>query len=234
MAIFPFIEVGETEQVDDKLRISAAKSFAAKDENAITEVEIEPESGAGFISVFESNQKNWFLDWEYATDGTKTISVRVTTDGAPVTQTKDIEILTESDDKLFSTDDDLFRHESDILEFVPKGRNTFKYVHREAQTQILEDIYRMGIVDISGDRLTKASILDIEEVREWSKFLTLELIFKDVSNAIGDIFQQKSNLYKQWALESRHKSILKIDLNGDSTTDSREGVDITWRRLERV
>jgi len=234
MAIFPFIEVGENEQVEDRLRISAVKSFAAKDEAAITEIEIEPESSSGFISVFNSNQKNWFLDWEYATDGTKTISVRITTDGAPITSTKDISILTEADDKLFSTDDDLFRFETEILEFVPQGRNTFKYVHREAQTQILEDLYRIGITDTDGDKLTKDAVIDIEEVRQWSRFLVLQLIFSDVSNSVGDIFFLKREQYKSWALESRQKAIMKLDLNGDAILDSTESVDITWRRLNRV
>lgn len=235
MAIFPFIEVGETEQVNDKLRISAVKSYAGKDEaSAITDVEIEPEAGAGFISVFSSKVSDWYLDWEYATDGDKVISCRVTTDGSPVTSTKTIAILTEDDDYLFSTDDDLFRSETDILNYVPKGRNTFKYAHRYTQIQILEDLYRIGITDSDGNKLTKAAVVDIDEVRQWSRFLTLELIFLDVSNAIDDIFQQKSAIYKSWALESRQKAIMKLDINGDGDLDSRDGVDITWRRLDRV
>ena len=117
---------------------------------------------------------------------------------------------------------------------VPDGRNTFKYVHREAQTQILEDIYRLGITDISGDRLTKDAVLDVEEVRQWSKFLTLQLIFNDISTEVEDKFKKLSDYYKKWALESRHKAVLKLDLNGDGNTDSQEGVDITWRRLDRA
>ncbi len=166
MAIFPFIEVGDVEQVDDKLRISGVKSFAAKDEAAISEIEIEPETSEGLISVFSSNTKNWFLDWEYATEGMKTISIRVTTDGAPITVTKTISILSVADDKLFSIDDDLFVFETEILTFVPAGRNTFIYEHRAAQIQILEDLYRIGITDIFGDKLTKDSVVDVEEVKD--------------------------------------------------------------------
>ncbi len=234
MAIFPFIEVGDIEQVNDKIRISGIKSFVSKDEADVTEIEIEPEASAGFISVFNSNSKNWFLDWEYATDGTKVISIRVTTDGAPITKTESIELLTEDDDKLFSVDDDLQVHETDILGFVPVGRNTFKYAHREAQTQIIEDIYRIGITDIFGDKLTKAAFIDVDEVKEWSRFLTLQMIYSDISNAVGDIFAFKRDQYKGWALESRHKAIMKLDLNGDATLDSTESVDITWRRLVRA
>ena len=235
MSLFPFIECGDTEQVFDKMRINASKSFAGKDEtSAITAVEIEPEAGAGFISVFDSNKKNWFLDWEYATDGDKVISCRVTTDGAPVVSTKTITILTQADDNLFATDDDLYRSETDILSFVPDGRNTFKYSHRYCQVQILEDLYRIGITDISGNKLTPAAVVNIDEVRQWSRFLALELIYLDVSNAVDDIFQQKSNIYKGWALESRQKAIMKLDFNGDSVITGDEQTDMWWRRIRRV
>lgn len=234
MAIFPFIESDSVEQVDDKLRIDASKSFVSKDEAAITAVEIEPEAGNGYISVFDSNPKNWYLDWEYATEGDKTVTVRVTTDGAPVSKTKTITVLSEADDKLFSSDEDLQKHETDVLKYVPSGRNTFKYAHREAQTQILEDLFRIGITNISGQKLTKDAVVDVDEVKEWSRFLTLQFIYNDLSNQVGDIFSQKSEQYKSWALESRQKSILKLDINGDGNVDSTEGVDMTWRRLRRV
>lgn len=234
MAIFPHIETDEVVQTNDKFRISAIKSYQSPDETAITDVEIEPEAGNGFISVFNTNQKNWYLDWEYATDGDKVVTLRITNGGGSQSKTFTVSALTEANDKLFSNDQDLVGHEADILNYVPAGRNTFKYVHREAQKQILEDIYRLGIVGSSNNRLTKSEIIDIEEVRQWSKFLVLELIFKDVSTSVGDKFDQLSGLYKSWALESRHKAILKIDLNGDAVLDSTEGIDMTWRRLKRV
>ena len=234
MAIFTNIEVDSIIQVDDKIRISAVKTYQSPDETAITSVTIEPEVGAGPIEVFSSNQKNWFLDWEYSTDGTKVIELVITNGGGSQSKTLSVSVLTEADDKLFSSDSDLTSHEADILNYVPAGRNTFKYVHREAQKQILEDIYRLGIVGTGNQKLGKDAIVDIEEVRQWSKFFVLQLIFRDVSTSVGDKFEQLSEMYKMCALESRHKSILKIDLNGDAVLDSTEGIDITWRRLKRV
>lgn len=235
MAIFPYIELKSTvEQVNDRLRIDVSKSFADKSEAAISNIEVEADTGSGYISVFDSKQSNWFLDWEYATAGTKTVGCRVTTDGSPTIRTIQLEVLSSADDKLFSDDSDLVLIETDILKYVPEGRNSFKYVHRLAQTQILEDLYRIGVTNTSGDKLTKDAVVDIEEVRQWSRFLAMQFIFLDVSNAIGDIFQQKSDIYKSWALESRHKAIMKLDLNGDGNLDSTEDLDITWRRLRRI
>jgi len=234
MAIFPNIETDSVVQVNDKFRISAEKTFQSQDETQITDVEIEPEAGAGFISGMDTNPKNWILDWEYSTDGTKVITLRITNGGGSQSKTASIVVLTEANDKLFSDDNDLVEWESDIKRYVPKGRNTFKYVHREAQTQILEYLYRIGVVSSTGVRLTKDSIIDIEEVRQWSKFKVLKIIFNDVSTVVGDKFEQLSSRYMGYAQEAGHKAILKLDLNGDGNADSTENVDLTWRRLDRA
>jgi hypothetical protein len=59
--IFPLVESEPIVQVSDKTRLSAVKSFKSNDEPAISLVEIEPESGSGFINVTGSpiNSKNW-------------------------------------------------------------------------------------------------------------------------------------------------------------------------------
>ena len=60
MAIFPHIELEDIVQVNDRTRLSAIKSFVSKDEAAVTLVEIEPESGSGFIDVTGAKQADWF------------------------------------------------------------------------------------------------------------------------------------------------------------------------------
>lgn len=234
MAIFPFIETDSIIQVNDKFRIDSKKTFISKDEADITLVEVEPEAGSGFIDITGTSYKDWYFDWEYASNGEKVISVRVTTDGVPTTKTLTVLVLSEAEDNLFSTDQELKSHESDILKYVPEGKNTFKYMHREAQKQMLEDLYRMGITDINNIKLTKEAIIDIEEVKEWSRFLTLQLIFADLQTTPNDYHQTKSEDFKKWALESRHKSILKLDFNGDGIISDGEYTDIQHRRLSRV
>jgi len=234
MAIFGYIETEDIVQENDKFRISAHKSYVSKDESAITAIEIEPEAGAGFINVYNIDSDNWYLDWEYTTDGTKTISLRVTTDGAPVTITKDITCLTEADDKLFSTDQDLFRHETDILKYVPRGKNTYKFMHRLAQTEILEQLYKDGYTTIDNLKLTKDNVIRIDELTQWSKFVTLRIIFRNLSNAIDDIYDRKSKSYQNDEHMWRTKAILKLDFNGDGEQGEYEYADITTRKLLRV
>lgn len=233
MAIFPNIETEAVVQVNDRFRISAHKTFTTQDEADVTLVEIEPDAGAGFIDVTANSSDNWTLDWEYATDGTKTVSLRVTTDGAPVTVTKDVECLTVADDKLFSTDNDLRQHEADILKYVPRGKNSFIYIHRLCQNEILEQLYKDGYTGYRNEKLTKDNVILTDELKQWSKYMALRLIYRQLSNAIDDIYDQKSRMYQNMEHTWRTKAVLKLDINGDGVQGEYESFNITTRRLVR-
>ena len=234
MAIFPNINTENIIQVNDKIRISAAKTFITQDESAITLVEIEPHTGEGYIDVTNADFDELYLDWAYSTDGTKTISLRVTTDGIPVTITKDITCISVEDDKLFSTDQDLQKHEVSILKFVPRGKNSFNYVHRLAQNEILEQLYKDGYTKTDNTKLTKAEVLRTDELAQWSKYMVLRLIFRDLSNALDDIYDKKSKNYESAEHLWRTKAVLKLDYNGDGVQGEYEAANITTTRLVRV
>jgi hypothetical protein len=235
MAIFPHIEIEQIVQVNDRTRLSGTKSFISKGEAAITSVQIEPFSGSGFVTVSGTGltSKDWYLDWEYSTDGDKTVSVRITTDGAPVTETKTISVISEANDKLFSKDSDLTIHESDVLQYVPAGKNSFLYVHRRSQYLILDYLDRKGYIDTDGNRLTKASVLDIQEVKEWSTFMTLKLIYQQLKKIPDDFFDAKSKTYESLELEARSRAALRLDLDGDSAIDDGEYLRIDSVRALR-
>lgn len=223
MAIFPKLITDAVVQVDDGIRLDASQTFVSKDEAAVTLIEIEPESGAGFINVTDARQSNWFLDWQYSgTSRTVDITVRVTTDGLPVVQSFEMEVVTEADDYLFSTDQDLKTKEEDIYKWLPDGRTSFKYKHRQVQTMIIEDFNERGVTDYSGNKLTKAAFLDIEEVRQWSLNMVLGLIFKDNSNVVGDIYSEKAGFYMSEAMTHKHRAYFRLDLNGDDTIENGE------------
>lgn len=213
--IFPVLELEQTVQVDDKTRLCAEKTFVSVDEAAISLMEIEPEAGNGFIDVTSTK----YLDWQYSTDGDKVISLRVTTDGSPVSTTKTLSIQTVANDRLFSSDAELMPYEPNILEWVREGRNTFLDVHRAAQDRILTWLDEKKIWDVSGNKLTKQAITDLEEVNDWSKFMTLRLIFEGLSNATDDIFHEKALRYKDMEVSARNRAALRLDRNGDGTTD---------------
>lgn len=234
MAIFPVIESDNIVQVDDKFRINCSKSYISKGEAAITLVEIDPGTGT-FVNVTGSpiSAKNWYMDFQHSTAGDKTVAVRITTDGSPVTVSKTVTVLSEASDYLFSKDSDLVSIESDILKYVPDGRSSFKYVHREAQGQILEWLWVNGYKKTDGSRFVKADFVDLIEVNYWSRYVTLRLIFKDLSNQVDDIFDKKAKMFENTEHLWRTKSLLKIDVNGDATIDPYEGFNMTTRRLVR-
>ena len=229
MAIFGNLELEEIVQVDDKTRLDARKTFVSVDEAAITLMEIEPEAAAGFIDVTSTQ----YLDWQYSTDGDKTVTLRVTTDGAPQSFTKTLTIISVADDKLFSGDAELLPWEPKILKWVRDGRNTFLDVHRAAQDRILTWLDEHRIWDTEGNRLTKAAILDIQEVNDWSKFLTLKIIFEGLSNATDDIFHEKALRYGDKAAKARNRGALRLDKNADGSTDDDGKADLRSFTLSR-
>ena len=232
--IFPNIQIENTVQTNDKTRIDSTKSFISKDEDAITLVEIEAESGSGFIEVGAPGlSKDWFLDWQYATTGTKTVSTRITTSGAPVTSTSTLTVLNATDDALFSSDSDLTALEHDILKWVPPGRNSFKNYHRKAQSLIMAWLDESGYTDVNGDRLGKDTFVDMEEIKYYSSALTLSLIFSSVSNTVDDVFLQKSKQYESMALSHRNRLILRLDTDGDGNVDRNEGISIKTVNMVR-
>jgi hypothetical protein len=237
--IFPLLETEPIVQVNDKTRISASKTFIS-DEAPITLVEVEPEVGAGFIDISGSlplYSKNWNLDWAYATAGTKAITLRVTTDGAPVVFTKQVVVLTEADDALWSTDEDLMIHEPDILKWVKSGRATYKDYHRMAQTRILEWLDNLKIWNKDGKAFTKADITPAiakEDLKRISTYWVLELIFAGISNKTDDVFFQKQKAYGGMRKDLQgERSRIRADWNQDGDVDDFEEFRIKSMVLHR-
>ncbi len=214
--IFPRIAVESIVQVADKTRLDATGSFVSKDNADITMVEIKPIASGTFIDVTGTSSDDWYLDWEYAVGETVTVEVRVTDSlAATSTKTETITILTVVEDYLFSNDSQLVDHEDDILDYVRNGRDSFLDKHRLAQTRVLAYLDEKRIWKFNNERLTKVDIVDIVEVREWSKFETLVIIFEALSNAIDDVFSAKAEKYRGMRDGARDRAALRVDLNGD-------------------
>ena len=66
-----------------------------------------------------------------------------------------------------------------------------------------------------------AKILEgkIEEVNDWSKFLTLKMIFEGLSNATDDIFHEKASRYAEMAFQASNRAQLRLDKDGDSVAE---------------
>lgn len=140
---------------------------------------------------------------------------------------REIEVVSELADKLFSADDRLRKHESDIMKYLSEGRATFKDVHRRVQTLILAWLDTQGFIDNLGRKLTLKRITDIEEAAEWATMMALRLIFESVRTAADDIFALKAKKYEGLEDFYRNRATLKIDLNQDGVADAiTERLDI--------
>lgn len=232
MAIFPYLEVEPILQVNDKTRLSAVKSFISKDEAAITVVKIKPSTTDSYVTVTGTSSADWYLDWQYSAEGAKTVTLEITTNSTPVTITETITVVTSATDALYSNDQQLITHESDILKYVRLGRNTFKDVHRLAQTIILEWLDEQGYVDIYNDKFTKADIAS-DEVTHWSKYIALRLIFDSMSNEVEDIFYKKARQYEAEEHRARNRAVLRIDVDASGTVDDTEIVRASSGRMIR-
>jgi hypothetical protein len=240
--IFPIIESDDVVQVNDKFRISADKSYKTPDESAWTLVEIEPYAGFGFIDVTgditkPKPEKYWFLDFQYSTPGAKVVTVRMTTNGAPVTFSKTVTCLTAAEDNLFSTDELLKEVQEDILRLLPDGRATFKYKHRAAQNFILDWLWNNGYFKTAGfgaEPYLKADIVDVDFISDWATYVCLRMLYSSNQSQGGDVFRQKAGDFLNEEQRAREKVLLKLDTDGDGELSPNEGEQIQSRRLIRV
>lgn len=165
---------------------------------------------------------------------TVTLEIQNGTPADTKTITRQVEVVSQVADRLFSSDDQLRKHEPDLMKYLPEGRATYKDVHRRSQTLILAWLDKEGFINYDGDPLTLDSLRESDDVTEWSAMMTLRLIFEGIRNAVDDVFDAKAKKYK--ALEDfyRDRANIRIDLDGDGTADSvTERVDIRSCRVVR-
>lgn len=199
--IFIKIQNEKLIQVDDKTRIDCTQSFVV--DETVTKLEIQPSETDIFYDVTETK----YLDWIYETDGEKIITVRI---NDTLVKEAIIDVISKEDDALYTTDEDLLAVEPDILKWVRQGRSSFLDVHREAKARI---VAYLRFKDISND------VEAVQDIKDWSKFLVLQLIYESLSNAIDDIFAKKAEKYKAMVNECKTKVREKIDVDGDDVSD---------------
>jgi hypothetical protein len=226
MALFPKITFETVLQVDEKARLDTSLSFATDDEN-ITDILIEPFAGAGYISVFNGgNKSKWYLDWAYETDGFKDVSVRIEADSGNKTKSymAGINVLTEDEDALLSNDNDLLPYETDILNYLPKGKNSYIYAHRKSQERILAYLDEQRMWKSDNSVYTKQDLVTLgsdiqDQFKQWSTFQTLLIIFESIQVSNNDIFQEKKQEYENLMRQARNRSSLRLDENNDGVID---------------
>jgi hypothetical protein len=210
--IFPSLRVESKLQTNDRTRLDGSKSFEEKE--PINEVKIQPEAGELFYDVTEQR----YLDWQYATAGEKLVTIRLNNYKE---SSKYITVVSPEDDKLFSSDQDIQACEPDIINFVKDGRNSYLDKHREAQFRILNHLNEKQIWNEQGQPLTKENIYNIDEVRLWSKYWALEIIYTGLSEDVDDIYQLKSEKYAALREKAQNSALIRLDYDADGEYDNR-------------
>jgi hypothetical protein len=205
-------------QTNDKTRIDVSKSFVSGD--GITDITIQPDGSESPISVFNADQKRWYLDWAYSTDGDKTITVEATDGVNTVNQTFSIKIVTPEQDNLYSNDEQIFKIESELKKYIPNGRNSYINLHREAQSRILNYLDRKRIWNDNGDPYTKTQLNLQGELQKWSLYETILMIYQDLYVSVGDKFVEKINEYKALRNNERDRGAIRIDKDNSGVIDT--------------
>lgn len=178
----------------------------------------------GFIYETNASDSHEGLPVEY---GIKKLVVSINNGGVASTYNFYQKVYSVLGDRLFSSDLDLISEENQILKYLPAGKSSYIYVHRRAQESILEWLDQNGYVNVNEKKFTKHDIIDISEVKAWSRYLALELIFRDFGNAKDDVFKDKANFYEKKAIAARNRMVLRLDVNEDGIADNDTSID-TW------
>tara|TARA_Y100001937_G_scaffold38865_2_gene55293 strand:- start:3232 stop:3930 length:699 start_codon:yes stop_codon:yes gene_type:complete len=217
-------------QISEKVRIDVSKTFAFSG-RSISSIVVKPEHDKD-PSYDVTNAG--FLDVAYDSAGIKTIHVTLTLDNADtIALAKEITVVSEATENLFSFDSELLSHEPDLMNYLSEPYCDYRYAHRLAQSRIMAILDERGITDTDGNRIVAADVKDIEECNDWSKFLALQYIFESLSNAIDDIFADKANRYKQMVTQASNRAYLRLDYDSDGTLESTERGSANTGRIYR-
>jgi hypothetical protein len=224
--IFSKIKTDSIVQEGDGTRIDARKSIVpnfGEVADVLISPNIDGENDLPFISVYNAgNFDRWFLDWVYEA-GSYSPTVKIVDDAEQeYTISKEITVLTEEADALFSNDDDLLSSEPDIYRYLPQGKTSYTFMHREAQRRILAFLDEQRIWKKNGKRYEKSDVFDSEEFVHWSRFMCLHLIFAGKVVEPDDFFSQKASDYKGLMVSARSRATLRLSSDGEVEVDIKK------------
>lgn len=230
--IFPKIKVDSLSQINDGVRIDARQTIFRSLED-VKNIEISPNRDGvddiDFVSVYEEGRiDKWFLDWSYNEAGDYFPTVRVTlTDDSQKTIQKPITIITPLADALFSNDDDIIQSEPDIYRYLPEGRTSYNFMHREAQRRILAHLDEQRIWKSNGERYVKTDVFDKEEFVHWSRFMVLEIIFQAKIVSSDDFFAVKAADYALLKKQAANRATLRLSEDGVKAAETKYDKSLT-------
>jgi len=223
MSIFGVIKTDDKVFTGDQLRIDVSSSFLAPGLSFGTvSHEISVDEGVTWFNV--STKKS--ADWIFSTAGEQIITLRLTTSTATTqTFTKSVTVLDLTAQNLFSLDSDLYIIEPEIDQYLPKRWSSWNLVHLKAQEYIIDWLDEKKTFKRDGSKYGVSDILDLQEVKQWSTYKTLEFIYEGNSNIVGDISSIKRDKYRAMSDEKASRSQLSLNYSGDAA-DTEQRVDL--------
>lgn len=220
MAIFGVIKCDDNVFTGDKIRFDVSESFVTPDETLATPIshEISVDGGVSWYNITAKKM----VDWIFTSAGNKTITLRITALSGSQTFTKSVTVLDLTTAKLFSKDFDLYQHEPEIDQYLPKKWSSWNMIHKRAQDWIIDFLDEKGIFNENGAKYTVNDLHDLQQVKQLSTYKTLEFIFEGNSNVVGDIFSIKAAKYKELSNTKASRSQLSLDYNANGVNDDSQ------------
>ena len=219
---------------DDRLTISATVSFnllpysGVNSEQSALQIfsyfsESQDDNSFSGLKEYKAERLRWLpkIVTVFADDGSDNLSID-----------KTIKLYSVEGDALFSNDQDLAGQKSDIMRWTKAGRNSFLDFHRKAQKEIIDFFRGKGFINTFGDPLRLKNFVKPGDLNQWSVFLTLRLIFDDISDEIDDIHYVEARRFEAREMRLRDR-YMRIDNDDDGVADTGEGINLTSGRLFR-
>jgi hypothetical protein len=222
---------------DDKIEISSSGQFdllptegSNKNESLLYVLNIRSIAGRG-----DNDYTNLT---SFTTKRVRSLPKKVTLNlidgiGPDEAESKYFELYSEDGANLFSNDQDLAGKRSDILNYVEKGRNSFIKWHFRAQEEIIEEFREDGRIDIYRDPIDLDALLVPDDLKKYSTFKVMRMIFEDLSNAEDDIFERISKDFSAKEMRANRQLFVRADLDQDGTARKGEGMNIRTGRIIR-
>lgn len=199
-----------TIDADKKIKITSSASFKLLPETGVNrDKQILKHIGFAFDGNQSAEQIGAPLEY-----GIRKVTLTAGDGVTTETQVQYMKVFSEFGDRLFCSDFDIEGHESDTPKWVKNGRSSFKNVIRRSQELILEWFAGKGWLDDESKQLTKWAFPITSNLRDWSTYMSLRLIFDDLSNTVGDTFSQAARAYEEKEVEARQRFIA-TDFRGD-------------------
>lgn len=128
---------------------------------------------------------------------------------------------------VFSDDEDLKERVFEIDKYLPQDETSHILSHVAAKKEIIQQLrvdgrYKQNLNDGRYKDISSFDLLDISQVNEASKLLTLAIIFFSCSDADDDIYMTKSKHFRTLYNIAMKTFYLNLDTDDDGISDRHE------------